>query len=107
MPLIILGNLAEILSKTGFINVLLSDVRDISEEFVIPSDEDFDQVLEGKPVFVSNNLEIGDTLLKIIPNLTGSNSDIDSAIIIASKSSKKSVLNVNDCIYNDIKVRFL
>lgn len=55
----------------------------------------------SKNLIVSNNLEIGDTLLKIIPNLTGSNSDIDSAIIIASKSSKKSVLNVNDCIYND------
>ena len=38
-------------------NILLSDVRDISEEFVIPSDDDYNQVLEGKPVFISNNLE--------------------------------------------------
>ena len=38
-------------------NVLISDVRDISEEFVIPSDENYDQVLEGKPVFVSDSLE--------------------------------------------------
>ena len=38
-------------------NVLISDVRDISEEFVVPSDDDYDQVLEGKPVFISNNLE--------------------------------------------------
>ena len=38
-------------------NILISDVRDITEEFVIPSDEDYDLVLEGKPVFVSNNLE--------------------------------------------------
>ena len=38
-------------------NILLSDVTDITDEFVIPSDEDYDQVLEGKPVFVSNNLE--------------------------------------------------
>ncbi len=38
-------------------NILLSDVTDITEEFVIPSDEDYSQVLEGKPVFVSNNLE--------------------------------------------------
>ena len=38
-------------------NILLSDVQDITEEFIIPSDEDFDLVLEGKPVFVSNNLE--------------------------------------------------
>ena len=38
-------------------NILISDVRDISEEFVVPSDEDYNQVLEGKPVFVSNSLE--------------------------------------------------
>ena len=38
-------------------NVLLSDVTDSTEEFIIPSDEDYDLVLEGKPVFVSNNLE--------------------------------------------------
>lgn len=38
-------------------NILISDVRDITEEFVVPSDEDYDSVLEGKPVFVSNNLE--------------------------------------------------
>ena len=38
-------------------NILISDVRDISEEFIIPSDEDYDQVLEGRPVFITNNLE--------------------------------------------------
>ena len=38
-------------------NILLSDVRDITEEFVIPTDEDYDQALEGKPVFISENLE--------------------------------------------------
>ncbi len=38
-------------------NILLSDVNDITEEFVIPSDEDYDLVLEGKPVFISNNLD--------------------------------------------------
>ena len=38
-------------------NILISDVRDISEEFVVPSDEDYDLVLEGKPVFITNNLE--------------------------------------------------
>ncbi len=37
-------------------NILLSDVRD-TEEFVVPLDEDYDRALEGKPVFVSNNLE--------------------------------------------------
>ena len=38
-------------------NILLSDVRDITEEFIIPSDDNYDQVLEGKPVFITGNLE--------------------------------------------------
>ena len=38
-------------------NILLSDVRDISEELVIPTDEDYDQALEGKPVFITDSLE--------------------------------------------------
>ncbi len=44
-------------------NILLSDVRDITEEFIIPSDEDYDQVLEGKPVFVTNNLDNKTTVM--------------------------------------------
>ena len=31
-------------------NILLSDVRDINEEFVIPSDDDYDEALKGKAV---------------------------------------------------------
>ena len=38
-------------------NILLSDVRDVAEEFVVPSDEDYDQALEGKPVFVTDSLD--------------------------------------------------
>ena len=38
-------------------NILLSDVRDITEEFVVPSDEDYDQALDGKPVFVTDSLD--------------------------------------------------
>ena len=38
-------------------NILLSDVRDITEELVIPADEDYDQALEGKPVFITSSLE--------------------------------------------------
>ena len=44
-------------------NILLSDVRDITEEFVVPSDEDYDQVLEGKPVFISDSLENKTTVM--------------------------------------------
>ena len=50
-------------------NILLSDVQDITEEFVIPSDEDFDQVLEGKPVFISNNLENKTTVMTKLNSL--------------------------------------
>ncbi len=50
-------------------NILLSDVRDITEEFIIPSDEDYDLVLEGKPVFVSNNLENKTTVMTKLNSL--------------------------------------
>ena len=52
-------------------------------------------------LLVTNEFTQGDTYVKIIPNKTSSKSDIDSALIVSSLSSKKSVLNVNDCIYND------
>src|SRR5210317_197431 len=38
-------------------NILLSDVRDVAEEFAVPSDEGYDQALEGKPVFVTDSLD--------------------------------------------------
>ena len=44
-------------------NVLLSDVRDITEELVIPSDEDYDQVLEGQPVFITGSLDNKTTVM--------------------------------------------
>ncbi len=50
-------------------NILLSDVRDTNEEFIIPSDEDYDQVLEGRPVFVSNNLENKTTVMNKLNSL--------------------------------------
>ena len=68
-------------------NILFSDVRDITEEFVIPSDENYDQVLEGKPVFITDNLEnkttvmiklnsLVDTYLYISRNIDHRNSKI-------------------------------
>ena len=50
-------------------NILVSDVRDITEEFVIPADEDFDQALEGKPVFISENLENKTTVMTKLTSL--------------------------------------
>ena len=55
----------------------------------------------GELIVKQNSKTIGDTQINIIPNITGSNSDIDSALIVSSISSRKSVLNINDCIYNE------
>ena len=44
-------------------NVLLSDVRDITEEFIIPSDESYDEALLGKPVFISDNFSNKTTVM--------------------------------------------
>ncbi len=50
-------------------NVLISDVRDITEEFIVPSDEDYDQVLEGKAVFISDNLNNKTTVMTKLNSL--------------------------------------
>ena len=50
-------------------NILLSDVRDVTEEFIIPSDEDYNQVLEGKPVFITGNLENKTTVMSKLTSL--------------------------------------
>ena len=44
-------------------NILLSDATDITEELVVPTDEDYDQALEGKPVFVTDSLENKTTVM--------------------------------------------
>ena len=44
-------------------NILLSDVRDISEEFIIPTDEDYNQAIQGKPVFITESLENKTTVM--------------------------------------------
>ncbi len=54
----------------------------------------------GHLLVVKNNTIFNDTEINIIPNITNSVSDIDSAIIVSSKSKRKGVLNINDCIYN-------
>ena len=59
-------------------NILLSDVRDITEEFIIPSDEDYDQVLQGRPVFVTNNLKKNKTSV-----MTKLNSLVDTYLYIS------------------------
>ncbi len=66
-------------------NILLSDVRDISEEFIVPSDDDYDQALEGKPVFITNNLENKTTVMTKLSSLVDTylyiSRNIDSEIL--------------------------
>ncbi len=50
-------------------NILLSDVRDITDEFVIPADEDYDQALQGKPVFITGSLENKTTVMTKLTSL--------------------------------------
>ena len=66
-------------------NILLSDVRDITEEFVVPTDENYDQALEGKPVFITDNLENKTTVMTKLTSLVDTylyiSRNIDSEIL--------------------------
>ena len=50
-------------------NILISDVRDITDEFVLPSDENYDEVLTGKPVFISDSLNNKTTVMTKLNSL--------------------------------------
>ncbi len=65
----ILRKIDDVYLIDGLGNILVSDVRDISDEFVIPSDENYDQALEGKPVFISNNLDNKTTVMSKLNSL--------------------------------------
>ena len=66
-------------------NILIADVRDISDEFIVPSEIDYDQALEGKPVFISNNLENKTTVMLKLTSLVDTylyiSRNIDSEIL--------------------------
>ena len=66
-------------------NILLSDVRDITEEFVIPGDEDYDLALEGKPVFITDSLDNKTTVMMKLNSLVDTylyiSRNIDSEIL--------------------------
>jgi two-component system nitrogen regulation sensor histidine kinase NtrY len=50
-------------------NILLADVRDMTDEFVVPADEDYDQALEGKPVFITDSLKNKTTVMTKLNSL--------------------------------------
>ncbi len=71
-------------------NILLSDVRDITEEFVVPSDEEYDQVLQGKPVFISDSLENKTTVM------TKLNSLVDTYLYISRNIDPETLRYLNE-----------
>ena len=71
-------------------NILMSDVRDITEEFVVPSDENYDQVLQGKPVFVSDSLENKTTVM------TKLNSLVDTYLYISRNIDPETLRYLNE-----------
>ena len=44
---------------------ILKDVRDLSDEFIIPSEENFDEALDGKAVFITDNLDNKTVMIKL------------------------------------------
>ena len=71
-------------------NILISDVRDITEELVIPSDEDYNQVLEGNPVFIKDSLENKTTVM------TKLNSLVDTYLYISRNIDPKILQYLNE-----------
>ena len=71
-------------------NILISDVRDITEELVIPSDEDYNQVLQGKPVFIKDSLENKTTVM------TKLNSLVDTYLYISRNIDPKILRYINE-----------
>ena len=65
----ILRRVDDIYLIDGLGNILISDVRDITDQFVLPSDENYDDALEGKQVFITNNLENKTTVMTKLTSL--------------------------------------
>ncbi len=66
-------------------NILLSDVRDITDAFVVPADEDYNQALEGRPVFITDSLKNKTTVMTKLTSLVDTylyiSRNIDSEIL--------------------------
>jgi len=85
--------LRKLFNKYGDIPILIPDLKN---NFL-----KFKALLDGfNPIPVTEKL-IGKTRVVIKPNYTDSISDIDSALYIYDGNSKKSFLNLNDCLYKE------
>ena len=79
----------------GLGNILASDVRDITDEFIVPSEENYDQALDGKPVFITNNLENKTTVMAKLNSLVDTylyiSRNIDPEILIYLNETEQAV----------------
>ena len=91
----ILRKIDDVYLLDGLGNILMSNVRDITDEFIVPSDEDYDQVLEGKQVFISNNQENKTTVMTKLTSLVDTylyiSRNIDSEILRYLNETEKAV----------------
>lgn len=55
----------------------------------------------GKYIEEISEYQVGDTVLRCIPNVTGSSNDIDSYLVVHDLTTGKGILNLNDCIVSD------
>ncbi len=74
----------------GLGNILISDVRDITDEFIVPSDENYDEALEGKQVFITNNLENKTTAMTKLSSL------VDTYLYISRNIDPKILRYLNE-----------
>ncbi len=76
-------------------NIIISDSINSEENFVIPSEENFNQVLDGNIVFVSNNLENKTTVMIKLNSLIDTylyiSRDIDPQILSYLNETEKAV----------------
>ncbi len=91
----ILRKIDDVYLIDGLGNILMSNVRDITDEFIVPSDEAYDQVLEGKQVFISNNQENKTTVMTKLTSLVDTylyiSRNIDSEILKYLNDTEKAV----------------
>ncbi len=76
-------------------NILISDSINYEEKFVIPSEENFNEALDGKIVFVSNNLENKTTVMiklnSLIDTFLYISRDIDPQILSYLNETEEAV----------------
>ena len=91
----ILRRIDDVYLIDGIGNILMSNIRDITDEFIIPSDEDYDQALEGKTVFITNNLENKTTVMIKLTSLIDTylyiSRNIDSETLRYLEETEKAV----------------